>query len=48
METSDLLVERLGVGGSGRDVGITSGLVGTSGLLQGLSGIQVGCAGLGV
>ena len=36
-----LLVERLGVGGGGGDVSVTSSLVGTSGLLEGLSGSQV-------
>ena len=43
-----LLVERLGVGGGGSDVGITSGLVGAGGLLEGLGGSQVGVAGGGV
>ena len=41
----NLLVERLGVGGSGGDVSVTSSLVGTSGLLQSLSSSQVGGAG---
>jgi hypothetical protein len=40
-----LLVERLGVGGGGSDVGVTSSLVGTGGLLEGLGGGQVGAAG---
>jgi hypothetical protein len=36
-----LLVERLGVGGSGSDVSVTSGLVGASGLLEVLGCGQV-------
>jgi hypothetical protein len=43
-----LLVQRLGVGGSGGNVGITSGLVGAGGLLEGLGGEEVGIAGGGV
>ena len=42
--SKNLLVERLGEGGGGGDVGITSSLVGTSGLLQGLSVSKVGGA----
>ena len=47
-KTLRLLVERLGVGGGGRDVGIAGGLVGAGGLLEVLGGKEVGCAGLGV
>jgi hypothetical protein len=43
-----LLVERLGVGGGGSDVGVTGGLVGASGLLEVLGSEQVGSASLGV
>jgi hypothetical protein len=43
-----LLVKRLGVGGGGGDVGVTSGLVGAGGLLEGLGGSQVGVTGGGV
>jgi hypothetical protein len=43
-----LLVERLGVGGGGSDVGITGGLVGAGGLLEGLGGSQVGVTSGGV
>ena len=43
-----LLVERLGVGGGGSDVGITGGLVGAGGLLEGLGSGQVGVTGGGV
>ena len=39
-----LLVERLGEGGGGSDVGIAGSLVGTGGLLQGLSISEVGGA----
>ena len=35
--SASLLVERLGEGGGGSDVGIAGSLVGTSGLLEGLS-----------
>ncbi len=37
-----LLVQGLGVGGGGRDVSVTGGLVGASGLLEVLGGQQVG------
>jgi hypothetical protein len=47
-EPCHLLVERLGVGGGGGDVGVTGGLVGASGLLEGLGGGKVGVAGGGV
>ena len=40
----NLLVERLGEGGGGSDVGIAGSLVGTSGLLEGLSVSKVGGA----
>ena len=43
-----LLVERLGVGGGGSDVGITGGLVGAGGLLEGLGSREVGVTGRGV
>jgi hypothetical protein len=43
-----LLVERLGVGGGGRDVGVTGGLVGAGGLLESLGSVQVSSTGLGV
>ena len=48
VERVSLLVQGLGVGGSGGNVGITSGLVGASGLLEGLGGSEVGVAGGGV
>ena len=41
-----LLVERLGVGGGGSDVGIAGSLVGASLLLELLGGLQVGRAGI--
>jgi len=47
-ETVHLLVERLGVGGGGSDVGITGGLVGAGGLLQSLGSREVGVTGGGV
>ena len=43
--TPDLLVEGLGVGGGGRDVGVTGSLVGASGELELVGGLQVGVAG---
>ncbi len=43
-----LLVKGLGVGGGGGNVGVASGLVGASGLLEGLGGSQVGVTGGGV
>lgn len=45
LQRSNLLVERLGVGGGGRDVGITGGLVGAGGLLQLPGAMQVGVTG---
>jgi hypothetical protein len=48
LRSMHLLVQGLGVGGSGGNVGITSGLVGASGLLEGLGGSEVGVAGGGV
>ena len=45
-ETVHLLVERLGVGGGGSDVGIAGSLVGASLLLELLGGLQVGRAGI--
>ncbi len=44
----NLLVERLGVGGSGSDVSVTGSLVGTSGELEGGSSLEVGVARRGV
>ena len=44
IEAAALLVERLGEGGGGGDVGIAGSLVGTSGLLEGLSVSKVGGA----
>ena len=41
-----LLVQRLGVGGGGSDVGIAGSLVGASLLLELLGGLQVGRAGI--
>jgi hypothetical protein len=43
-----LLVERLGVSGSGRNVSVTGGLVGAGGLLEVLGSEQVGGTSLGV
>ena len=43
---STLLVERLGVGGGGGDVGIAGSLVGAGLLLEGLGGSKVGCTSL--
>jgi hypothetical protein len=43
-----LLVKRLGVSGSGRDVGVTGGLVGAGGFLEGLGSVQVSGTGVGV
>jgi len=40
--TERLIVERIGVGGGGGDVSVTSSLVGTSGFLERLGGSQVG------
>ena len=41
----NLLVEGLGVGGGGRDVGVTGGLVGAGGELELVGRLQVGIAG---
>ena len=41
----NLLVEGLGVGGGGRNVGVTGGLVGAGGELELVGGLQVGVAG---
>jgi hypothetical protein len=46
--TTQLLVERLGVGGGGGDVSVTGSLVGASGELEGSGGLEVGVAALGV
>jgi hypothetical protein len=46
--TTQLLVERLGVGGGGGDVSVTGSLVGASGELEGSGGLEVGVAGRGV
>jgi hypothetical protein len=45
---SNLLVEGLGVGGGGRDVGVTGSLVGASGELELVGGLEVGVAGRAV
>jgi len=42
---TDLLVEGLGVGGGGRDVGVTGSLVGAGGELELVGRLQVGIAG---
>ena len=47
-KTGDLLVERLGVGGGGRDVGVTGSLVGAGGELELVGGLQVGITGRAV
>jgi len=44
----NLLVEGLGVGGGGSDVGVTGGLVGAGGELELVGGLEVGVAGLAV
>ena len=44
----NLLVEGLGVGGGGRDVGVTGSLVGAGGELELVGGPEVGVAGLAV
>jgi hypothetical protein len=44
----NLLVEGLGVGGGGRDVGVTGSLVGAGGELDLVGGLEVGVAGLAV
>lgn len=41
----NLLVEGLGVGGGGRDVGVTGSLVGAGGELELVGGLEVGVAG---
>ncbi len=43
-----LLVQRLGVGSSGSDVGITGSLVRAGSELEGGGGLEVGVAGMGV
>ena len=45
---ASLLVERLGVGGGGSDVGIARSLVGAGLLLEGLGSGQVSVASIGV
>ena len=45
---NNLLVEGLGVGGGGSDVGIAGSLVGTSGELELVGSLEVGVAGLAV
>ena len=47
-ERTSLLVERLGVGGGGGNVGVAGSLVGAGGELEGLGSGQVGVAGGGV
>ncbi len=44
----NLLVEGLGVGGGGHDVGVTGSLVGAGGELELVRGLEVGVAGLTV
>ena len=44
----DLLVEGLGVGGGGRDVGVTGSLVRAGGELELVGGLEVGIMGLTV
>jgi hypothetical protein len=44
----NLLVEGLGVGGGGRDVGVTGSLVGAGGQLELVGGLEVRAAGLAV
>ena len=46
--TPDLLVEGLGVGGGGRDVGVTGSLVRAGGELELVGGLEVGITGLAV
>ena len=43
--TTSLLVEGLGVGGGGRNVGVTGSLVRASGELELVGGLEVGIAG---
>ena len=43
--TTSLLVEGLGVGGGGRDVGVTGSLVRAGGELELVGGLEVGIAG---
>ena len=45
LRAEPLLVEGLGVGGGGRDVGVTGSLVGASGELELVGGLEVGVAG---
>ena len=45
LQTQGLLVEGLGVGGGGRDVGVTGSLVGAGGELELVGGLEVGVAG---
>jgi hypothetical protein len=45
LRADSLLVEGLGVGGGGRDVGVTGSLVGASGELELVGGLKVGVAG---
>ena len=42
------LVERLGVGGGGRNIGVTGSLVGASGKLELVGSLEVGIAGSAV
>ena len=44
-QRTNLLVEGLGVGGGGRDVGVTGSLVGASGELELVGGLEVSVAG---
>ena len=45
LRANNLLVERLGVGGGGRNVGVTGSLVGASGELELVGGLEVRVAG---
>ena len=45
LRAEPLLVEGLGVGGGGRDVGVTGSLVGAGGELELVGGLEVGVAG---
>ena len=45
LRANNLLVEGLGVGGGGRDVGVTGSLVGASGELELVRGLQIRIAG---
>jgi hypothetical protein len=48
LRAANLLVEGLGVGGGGRNVGVTGSLVGAGGQLELVGSLEVGVAGLAV